>query len=155
MEYRYSISEKDNTVFVILEGQTRGKDFLSGIVEITGSPAYKSGMNFLIDLTGLKDYYSDFKTFQKFIGKIKTYSSLFGSRISCIVNAGVLLGYTDMMSVELKDNDINLAGFQLACKASEFLEIDCSKDGICSELRKLRFSCTKGECSINCRKRTH
>jgi hypothetical protein len=139
-------------VLVKVEGMSLAKEILSGIDKITGDPVYETGMNFLVDFTDLKGYYTDYKNFQKFYQRLNSTSSIYGSKIACIVNAGILMGYADMLSVELKGSGIDLAGFQVTCNASEFLGIDCSRDDICSELKKLGFSCTD-KCNINCRKR--
>jgi hypothetical protein len=153
MEYKYSINEKYNTVFVKLEGQTRIKDFFSGIVAITDNPSYKPGVNFLLDFTSLENYYTDYCTFQKFTENLKKFNTLFSSKISCIVKAGVIMGYIDMIAVELEGDGLDLAVFQLTCKAAEFLGFDCSRDDFCLEIKKLCFTCEDGFCSNRCRKR--
>lgn len=153
MKYNYIINEKNNNIFVKLEGRMCGRIFFSALGEIIENLSYKPKMNFLIDCTSLKAYYAHYETFQKFINKITTFKSLSGSIISCIVNDGILMGYIDMMSEDLKESGIDLAGFHLACKASEYLGIDCNMNDICSKMKELRFTCTEHGCRINCRKK--
>jgi hypothetical protein len=153
VEYRYCINKKYRIVFAKAAGKTLAKEIFNGIDKITTDPLFEPGMNFLLDFTGLKGYYIDYENFQKFYKRLNSTKSLHGSKIACIVNAGILMGYADMMSVELRKSSIDLAGYQTTCNASEFLGIDCSMDEICSEMKKLSFSCTEDKCNINCRKR--